>query len=157
MDRFVTVTQGEVFYATEALAVLEGVERGPAGNTSLAAALAVARELEEDGIVVVQETEYTGAGKHPIAQLGLAKRMGIEVTRGDPKDDLPGQRIVIPEHPGQIATREIDLDGVRRSYLRNALERLPAGARPQAEDITFLAAETRTSADRVKELFDDLA
>ncbi|MDJ0865502.1 MAG: 2-amino-4-oxopentanoate thiolase subunit OrtB, partial [Myxococcota bacterium] len=36
MDRFVTVTQGEVFYATEALATLEGMERGPAGNTSLA-------------------------------------------------------------------------------------------------------------------------
>jgi len=31
MDRFVTVTQGEVFYMTEALAAIEGVERGPAG------------------------------------------------------------------------------------------------------------------------------
>ncbi|MFO7549501.1 MAG: 2-amino-4-oxopentanoate thiolase subunit OrtB, partial [Acidimicrobiia bacterium] len=35
LDRFVTVTQGEVFYATQALAELEGMERGPAGNTSL--------------------------------------------------------------------------------------------------------------------------
>jgi cysteine synthase len=70
---------GEVFYATEALAALEGLERGPAGNTSLAAAIALARELDEDRLLVVQETEYTGAGKHPLAQLGLAKRMGIEV------------------------------------------------------------------------------
>lgn len=34
LDRYVTVTQGEVFYVTEALAQLEGLERGPAGNTS---------------------------------------------------------------------------------------------------------------------------
>ncbi|HON87224.1 MAG TPA: 2-amino-4-oxopentanoate thiolase subunit OrtB, partial [Bacillota bacterium] len=63
LDRYVTVTQGEVFYVTEALAQVEGMERGPAGNTSLAAAIALARELPEDEIVVVQETEYTGAGK----------------------------------------------------------------------------------------------
>jgi cysteine synthase len=156
MDRFVTVTQGEVFYATEVLAVLEGMERGPAGNTSLAAAFALARELDEDRVVVVQETEYTGAGKHPIAQLGLAKHMGIEVMRGDPSGNLPGRRIVIPEHPAQIATREIDLDGVRQSYLRNAMESLPAGIRPGPEEIEFLAAETRTSADQVKEVLDDL-
>src|SRR5690554_6092029 len=33
MDRYVTVTQGEAFYVTELLAHLEGLERGPAGNT----------------------------------------------------------------------------------------------------------------------------
>ena len=42
MDRFVTVTQGEVFYITQVLAELEGLQRGPAGNTSLAAAFAIA-------------------------------------------------------------------------------------------------------------------
>jgi cysteine synthase len=157
MDRFVTVTQGEVFYATEVLAELEGLERGPAGNTSLAAAFAMARALDEESVIVVQETEYTGAGKHPIAQLGLAKRMGIEVTRGDPSGNLPGRRIVIPEHPAQIATREVDLESVRRSYLSNASATLPAGARPGSEDFEFLAAETRMSADQVEEVFDDLA
>ena len=64
MDRYVTTTQGEVFYITEALANLEGLERGPAGNTALAAAFSLAQELPEDAIVVVSETEYTGAGKH---------------------------------------------------------------------------------------------
>ena len=87
MDRFVTVTQGEVFYVTQALAELEGLQRGPAGNTSLAAAVALAREMPADAILVVQETEYTGAGKHPIAQLALARQMGIEIVRGDPCDD----------------------------------------------------------------------
>ncbi|MBC7324058.1 MAG: PLP-dependent lyase/thiolase, partial [Moorella sp. (in: Bacteria)] len=43
MDRYVTVTQGQVFFITEALAQLEGLERGPAGNTSLAAAFAIAQ------------------------------------------------------------------------------------------------------------------
>ena len=43
MDRYVTISQGEVFYMTEALAQLEGIERGPAGCTSLAAAFAIAQ------------------------------------------------------------------------------------------------------------------
>src|SRR5699024_2436425 len=47
MDRYVTVSQGEVFYITEALAQLEGLERGPAGNTSLAAAVSFAKEMNE--------------------------------------------------------------------------------------------------------------
>ena len=62
MDRYVTITQGQVFYITEALASLEGIEKGPAGNTSLAAAFALAQEMDQDQIIVVQETEYTGAG-----------------------------------------------------------------------------------------------
>ena len=35
LDRYVTTTQGEVFWMTEILAQLEGLERGPAGNTIL--------------------------------------------------------------------------------------------------------------------------
>lgn len=156
IDRFVTVTQGEVFYITQVLAELEGLERGPAGNTSLAAALAIARELDRDRVIVVQETEYTGAGKHPIAQLSLAKRMGVEVMRGDPTENMPGQRIVIPEHPNQVTVRDVALDGVRRSYLRNALGRLPEGTRPETVDLEFLAAEMRLSVEQVEEVLDEL-
>jgi 2-amino-4-ketopentanoate thiolase beta subunit len=152
IDRFVTVTQGEVFYITEALAALEGLERGAAGNTSLAAAFVIAQDLDEDRIIVVQETEYTGAGKHPIAQLNLAKQLGIEVARGDPRRNQPGHRIVIPEHPAQLAVVEIDLDHLRRSYLRNALSSLPEGARLSEADIEFLALETRASTINVKEI-----
>jgi len=156
MDRFVTVTQGEVFYITQVLAELEGLERGSAGNTSLAAAFAIAQELDDNRVVVVQETEYTGAGKHPIAQLNLAKLLGIEVWRGDPRDNKPGQRIVIPEHPSQIAVVDIDLDRVRRLYLRHAIESLPGGAALKDIDIEFLAAETRTSRGYVQESIDEL-
>lgn len=156
IDRFLTVTQGEVFYATEVLAELEGLERGPAGNTSLAAAFTVAGELDADKIVVVQETEYTGAGKHPIAQLGLAKRLGIEITRGDPAGNEPGRRIVIPEHPTQIRAVEVGLERVRRSYLRNAIANLRKGESLDAVDLAFLAAETRTSVTYIEEATHEL-
>lgn len=155
LDRFVTITQGEVFYATQLLAELEGLQRGPAGNTSLAAALALARELDEDNIVVVQETEYTGAGKHPIAQLNLAKRLRIEVKRGDPRENKPGQRIVIPEHPSQIKVVDLDLDHLRRSYLRHAVDSIPEGEALSEVDLEFLVAETRTSREYVMEVVDE--
>jgi len=157
LDRFVTVTQGEVFYATELLAVLEGLQRGPAGNTSLAAAIPIARTLDADRVVVVQETEYTGAGKHPIAQLTLAQQLGIEVVRGDPRGNLPGARIVVPEHPAQLAVVDLDLERLRRSYLRNASASLPPGVRPGDADLAFLAAETRTTRGRVEEIIDGMS
>ena len=157
LDRFVTVTQGEVFYMTQVLAELEGLERGPAGNTSLAAAVAIARDLDREKIVVVQETEYTGAGKHPLAQLNLAKQMGILVTRGDPRQNEPGKRIVIPEHPKQIEVVDVDLDRLRRSYLKNAIMSMPKGASLNDVDMNFLAAETRTNHTYVEEVIDEFS
>ncbi|MFZ5647887.1 MAG: 2-amino-4-oxopentanoate thiolase subunit OrtB [Bacillota bacterium] len=149
LDRYVTVTQGEVFYITEMLAQLEGMERGPAGNTSLAAAFALAREMDRDQIIVVQETEYTGAGKHPAAQLTFARQNGVEVRRGDPVKNKPGECIVIPEHPAQITARDISLDKLRRSYLKNALGR--AGLTSVSrEELQFLSEETRTSPDQLR-------
>ena len=87
---------------TELLTKLEGIERGPAGNTSLTAAVSLARQLDEDQVVVVQETEYTGAGKHHNSQLAFARQRGIEVRRGDPRDNVPGRAIVIPERLDQV-------------------------------------------------------
>ena len=66
----------------EALASLEGIEKGPAGNTALAAAFSLAQELDQDQLIVVQETEYTGAGKHVQPQLSFAKQNSIEVIFG---------------------------------------------------------------------------
>ena len=102
IDRYLTVTQGEVFYITEAMAKLEGLERGPAGNTAMTAAVSLARDLPRDATIVVQETEYTGAGKHHWAQLNFAREMGVEVRAGDPEDNVPGKVIVIPERLEQI-------------------------------------------------------
>ena len=155
IDRFVTVTQGEVFYMTQVFAELEGLERGPAGNTSLAAAFFMAQELDADQIVVIQETEYTGAGKHPLAQLNLAKQMGVEVRRGDPRDNKPGRRSVIPEHPSQVAVVDVDLDHVRRSYVRHALESIADGQSLSEIDRDFLAVETRSSCAYVEEVVNE--
>ncbi len=121
LDRYVTVTQGEVFYVTEVLAQLEGLERGPAGNTSLAAAVAIARDMDADKVIVVNETEYTGAGKHPTAQLTFARDNGITVRRGDPADNIPGRRIVIPERPEQLRAQTRPLKEIRESYLKAVL------------------------------------
>ena len=99
MDRYVTVTQGEVMCITELLANLEGLERGPAGNTSLAAAFCLAQELPEDQILVVSETEYTGAGKHVQPQLDFARENGIEVRFGKPGEEVPGVSVIRPADP----------------------------------------------------------
>ena len=152
IDRFITVTQGEVFYITEVLATLEGLERGAAGNTSLAAAFVIAQELDESQIVVVQETEYTGAGKHPIAQLNLAMQMGIDIRRGDPRENKPGARIVIPQGPSQLAVVDVDLGQLRRSYLRHAFAAIPEGTTLNEIDIQFLADETGSAPTYVEEV-----
>jgi cysteine synthase len=152
LDRYVTVTQGSVFYITEALAQLEGLERGPAGNTSLTAAFSLAQSMEEDAVVVVNETEYTGAGKHPYAQINFAKKMGVEVFRGDPSEEVPGKNIVIPLDPGQISATEVDIDRLRESYMRNACKSLGEKATIQETDIRFLCEDTRLSRERTEEL-----
>ncbi|MEA5049032.1 MAG: 2-amino-4-oxopentanoate thiolase subunit OrtB [Eubacteriales bacterium] len=142
MDRYVTVNQGEVFYTTELLARLEGMERGPAGNTSLAAAISLAQELPESAVVVVQETEYTGAGKHGNAQLSFARQNGIRVFLGDPKDEVPGENIVLPSRASLLRAVEVDLNHMRRSLIRHAASLVDH--EPTKDDITFLAEETRT-------------
>jgi hypothetical protein len=152
MDRYLTVSQGEVFYVTEAMAKLEGLERGPSGNTAMAAALSLARDLPRDSTVVVQETEYTGAGKHHWAQLNFARENGVEVLAGDPADSVPGKSIVIPERPEQIRAKDLDLGRLRRSYVRNALEHAGASYAPTSEDVAFLAADTNTTPEAVEEI-----
>lgn len=151
LDQYVTVTQGEVFYVTQALSVLEGLERGPAGNTSLAAALAIAREMDEDQIVVVQETEYTGAGKHPTSQLTFAKHHGIEIRRGNPQDDIPGKNIIIPEALNQLTAKEIDLDATKESYIAKAIEHIKVDELTR-EDIRFLAEDCKWTEQKVEEI-----
>lgn len=155
MDRYVTVTQGEVFYTTEMLAQLEGLERGPAGNTSLAAALSLAREMECDQILVVQETEYTGAGKHPTAQLTFARANGIEIRRGDPDQSVPGKSIIIPERPEQFQAKDFSLDNLRKSLVKNALAHARLTELSEV-DIRFLMDETRESREWVQRVVAEL-
>jgi threonine dehydratase len=148
LDRLVLVTQGEVFYATEVLSKLEGMQRGPAGNTSLAAALAIARDLPAEATVVVQETEYTGAGKHPWAQLAFAVENGVEVRSGSRDENVPGAVIAVPDDPASLGVEDVDLESLRNSYLRQAVKGVDL-ADLERGDLEFLAAETRLSTDAV--------
>jgi len=156
LDRYLTVTQGEVFYVTEAMAKLEGLERGPAGNTAMTAAVSLAQDLPCEATVVVQETEYTGAGKHHWSQLNFAREMGVAVCAGDPKDNVPGKMIVIPERLEQIRARDFDVARMRASYVRNALKNAPEGYAPTADDIAFLAVDTNTEPAAVEAILAEL-
>jgi len=155
MDRYLLVTQGEVFYVTEMLARLEGLQRGPAGNTSLTAAIALARELPEDKTIVVQETEYTGAGKLPSAQLTFARENGIEIVRGDPLAlDAPGKTISIPENHSQIAYKEVNMTDLRRSYIKQLIRREVTLIE---SDYEYLSEELKTDVAKVKELVKEVS
>ncbi|SKC86285.1 2-amino-4-oxopentanoate thiolase subunit OrtB [Maledivibacter halophilus] len=150
MDEYLTVTQGEVFYVTEMLAQLEGLERGPAGNVSLAAAISLAKEMDEDKIIVVQETEYTGAGKHPMPQLTFARNNGIHIYRGNPKENVPGKTIVIPTSFDQINGKRLDLENLKIKYVKNIMGDMKLLDLDDV-DIQYIADEIKVSVERVKE------
>ena len=150
LERYVTVTQGDVMYITEALANLEGVERGPAGNTALAAAFALAQELPADEYIITSETEYTGAGKHLQPQLDFARDNGIEIFFGDPStEDKPGTNIVLPKSPAYIKTKDMDMDRLRASFIRRACRKRDI-MNPCDDDIKFLMEETLASEEFVR-------
>lgn len=151
MDRYTTISQGEVFYITEALAQLEGLERGPAGNISLAAAFSLAQELDQDQVIVVQETEYTGAGKHIQPQLSFARENGIDILFGDPENEIPGKNIILPADPGKIKAQNIDMTRIRRSYIRQAVERY-GSTDLNHTDKQFLAEECKVEIENVDDM-----
>ncbi len=154
MDRYVTVKQGEVFYITEALATLEGMEKGPAGNTSLAAAFALAQEMDQDQIIVAQETEYTGAGKHIQPQLAFARKNGIELLFGDPETEIPGTNIVFPADPRLLKARDADLDHMKASLIRRQASHATAAL--TEADVAYLAEETKSDAAFVRKVLETL-
>ncbi|MDY6038498.1 MAG: 2-amino-4-oxopentanoate thiolase subunit OrtB [Eubacterium sp.] len=150
MDRYVTVKQGAVMYITEALAQLEGIERGPAGNTAVAAAFALAQELPEDAVIVVSETEYTGAGKHIQPQMAFARENGIEIKFGDPDaEDKPGVNLVLPKDPSFLRLQDADINHFRQSLIRKSCKKHGV-TNPTEEDLQFLADETKTDISFVK-------
>jgi 2-amino-4-ketopentanoate thiolase beta subunit len=99
--------------------------------------------------VVVQETEYTGAGKHPWAQLAFAEANGVVVKTGSRNENVPGRVIAIPDDPAQLSVEEVGLDALRDSYLRQALRDVDL-AELDDQDFEFLAEETRLSADTIR-------
>lgn len=155
IDRYITMNQGSVFYMTELLAQIEGLERGPAGNTSLVAAFKLAQEMDEDQIIVVQETEYTSAGKHINPQLTFARENGIKILIGDPSEEVPGETIILPKDPSFLRIHELDLDNTRKSFIRNAVNHKVIDEVTE-EDLEFLVEETKSNMEFVKSTLDEL-
>lgn len=155
MDRYVLLKQGEVFYMTEALALLEGLERGPAGNTSLTAAFSIAQEMDQQQIIVVQETEYTGAGKHPLPQLSFARQNGIEIKSGDPDQEIPGTNIILPYDPSKIKARDYDLSKAKTSYIKNCFSSRNLKEITK-EDLEFIRQEIKSDAASILEILKTL-
>jgi len=151
MDYYGLVNQGSVFFITEALAILEGMERGPAGNTSLALAFSLAQEMKDDEIIVVQETEYTGAGKHMNAQISFASDRGVELIMGNPLDEKPGKNLIFPSSGAMLKHKEVSLDHLRTSYLKRYQETMLFHG-----DYEYLALELKTTVEHVKKLMEDL-
>ena len=154
MDRYVKIRQGEVFFITEALANLEGLEKGPAGNTSLAAAFVLAQEMREDQIILVQETEYTGAGKSVQPQLSFARENGIDVRFGDPAEEIPGKSIILPSSPEKISVNDIDLAYLKQSLVKNVLKTTDQPL-PEVE-LKYLAEEINGTVEQVQQIIKNL-
>jgi len=95
------------------------MERGPAGNTSLAAAFSMAQKYPKDHIIVVQESEYTGAGKHFNSQISFAKEQGIKLEFGNPLDEIPGKSLVFPKSGKDIKLKYLDMMDLKKSYLKH--------------------------------------
>ena len=151
MDRYGLVNQGSVFFITEALAVLEGMERGPAGNTSLAMAFSIAQEMKDTEIIVVQETEYTGAGKHMNAQISFASDRGIQLKLGNPLDESPGHNIIFPSSGSMLKHKELDLRSLKLSYLKHYKEVMLF-----EQDYIYLSEELNTTVDEIKQLLEEI-
>ncbi len=150
-DKYYTVNQGSVFFITEALASLEGMERGPAGNTSLAVAFRMAQKMKRDEIIVVQETEYTGAGKHHNAQLAFAKENGIELKFGNPLEEEPGKNIIFPASGEDLLLKEIPLRHIQKTYLKRYMDKDLS-----LKDFIFLEQELRIDQDDIEQLLKEV-
>jgi hypothetical protein len=80
--------------------------------------------------------------------LSFARENGIEVKFGDPKDEVPGKNIILPLHPSMIKANDADVINMRSSLIKNALNNY--NVVPTEEDIEFLAKETNSDVEFVK-------
>ena len=110
--------------------------------------LASPASCPREATVVVQETEYTGAGKHHWAQLNFAKADGRRGARRRPARQQAGHghrhpRAPRPD-PGQRLRRRAHARKLRAQRAQGA----PEGYVPTADDIAFLAADTNSERGR---------
>ena len=105
--------------------------------------------MPRDAVLVVQETEYTGAGKHPMAQLKLARERGISIQWGNPVQNVPGKTIIIPSSVSDVCSYPVDLDEIRKSYLKNVRKSFPDYQLIDS-DYKFLSEDIRWPVSKIK-------
>ncbi len=145
MDRYLTVTQGEVFYVTEAMAKLEGLERGPCrqhrdGRGDLARARGAARRDRSSCRRPSTPAPASTTGRSSTSRASRAWRC----ARATRPRTCPARPSSSPSGPSRSAPRTSTSRKMRRSYVRNALAHAGEGYTPTAEDIEFLAADTNS-------------
>jgi len=79
--------------------------------------------------------------------------MGVEVLVGDPRDEVCGTNIILPEKPEMIKAVDLDMNRLRKRYIRNAVLQ---DYEMSDEDLKFLAEDTKTDIAFVKEAIDEL-
>jgi len=79
----------------------------------------------------------------------------IEVRWGDPRGNIPGKVIVIPDRVEQIRVEELDLNKIRESYVKHAIE-LTGVSQPTEADVVFLAEDFRSSVEFVRKMLNSL-
>jgi hypothetical protein len=110
----------------------------------------MATSMKEDEIIVVQETEYTGAGKHMNAQISFAMDRGINLVLGNPLNEKPGTNLIFPNSASMLKHKDIPLDQLRLSYLKRYKDVMLL-----EEDYQYLALELNITKDKVKALMEE--
>ena len=72
------------------------------------------------------------------------------MRRGDPRGNVPGQAIVIPDTLEQVPGQAQDIDRLRSSYVRNAARAHPPKLWDD-NDVAFVAADLKMDAGWVRE------
>ena len=90
---------------------------------------------------------------HIQPQLSFARDNGIDIHFGNPDDEIAGQSIILPSSPELIKAREVDLNKLRHSLIRNKTEGFDS---INDADIRFLAEETKTDENYVKTVLKEL-
>ena len=84
--------------------------------------------------------------KHIQPQLSFAKRNNVIIEFGDPLDEKAGKNIVIPKDGSFVKHQEIEMNDLRKSYLKRYKE-----TKLTEDDYLFLCEELRIDLDTVKE------
>jgi hypothetical protein len=79
----------------------------------------------------------------------------VELRRGDPKGNIHGKVIVIPDRVEQIRVEELDLNKIRESYVKHAIESMGV-SQPTETDVVFLAEDSRSSTEFVRKVLNSL-